>query len=618
MKKRIHNQKGDFKRLTNNQGGNTMGHPSRSYPFRAALLGSALVAPILLWAASSGEPGTDETALPSCGDLATNPRWGLAGNPRITSVTAVVVAATVSPTHAAYCKVNLTDVSLSGPKDGYLAGQTSHMGIAVGLPLSGTDGGAGGVQGSWNGKVKSLGNGGFAGRIPGVTGSTDTGYVGTGTDTGHDASITTPAPGQASAAFGLNPDGTVNYGYIFDFAWRAEHHANTWGRRIAKTYYGMGPTRNYFVGCSDGGREGHALAEHYPEEFDGIVSESPAVGWDRQQFSGGWGNYVANQELHTDGLDPVKFTAVNAMAVAACDGIDGIVDGLIQDTRQCHFDANAAVCGKAGAPAMPSCLSPAEATVVNKIWDGPRDSDGKKIWYGWERGTAGVLGITSSLFGPAFPNLFGEALNRYWVHRDPTFDWHTINETQFVTEQTNLTKGFRFFAVDNPDLSKFRDHGGKLIASFGNQDQVIPPRGLYNYVQRVFKEMGGVKETQEFYRYYVYPGYGHCGMDINQQFAVLVDWVENGVEPDYITNQYSPPLFSARTRKICMYPNTAVYNGSGSTDDAANFHCQTNEQDNPALLEADEVTGNLGNDGDNDRDDRHGIPVSIPKDHYNN
>jgi hypothetical protein len=156
-----------------------------SYALRATLLSSALLAPTLLWAAKP---------LPSCGDLATDPQWGLAGNPDITGLTAVITQATVSPAHAAYCQINLTDVSLSGPQDGYLPGQTSHMRIRVGLPLSSADGGAGGVEGAWNGKVKSLGNGGFAGSVVAVTGSTDTGYVGTGTDTGHNGSITTPLP----------------------------------------------------------------------------------------------------------------------------------------------------------------------------------------------------------------------------------------------------------------------------------------------------------------------------------------------------------------------------------------------------------------------------------------
>src|SRR4029450_4360582 len=209
--------------------------------------------------------------------------------------------------------------------------------MRVGLPLNADDGGTGGVQGAWNGKIQTLGNGGFAGTVTAVTSATNTGYVGTGTDTGHNSSITSsipnpnppPAtvqvpPSESGATFGLNPDGTVNYGRIMDYGWRGQHHANVWGKRIAKTYYGQKHTRNYYIGCSDGGREGHEMAERYGQLFDGIVALSPALPRDRGGFSGGWGNYAAHQELGQNGLDPLKFQDVNQRARDACDGLDGI------------------------------------------------------------------------------------------------------------------------------------------------------------------------------------------------------------------------------------------------------------------------------------------------------
>jgi pimeloyl-ACP methyl ester carboxylesterase len=572
---------------------------TRTSALKAVLLGSTLAMPHLVWAGSTPQP------LPNCAQLATNPAYGLAGNEAITGLTAVIVPAVTSPTpHAGYCQVNFTDVSLSGKADGYLPGQTSQMQIQVGLPLSPADGGNGGLIGAWNQRIESLGNGGFAGRVVATTTATDAGYVGTGTDTGHNASI----PSQSGALFGLNqPQDTVNYGFIFDFAWRAEHHANDWGQTIAKAYYGAKQKYNYFVGCSDGGREGHALAEHYPNQFDGIVSESPAVGWDRSQFSGGWGNYVANNELGTPGLPTAQFAAVNAMALAACDPQDGITDGLIQDTRRCDFDANAAVCGQPGAPAAGSCLTPGQATVVNKIWDGPRDKNGDKVWYGWERGVGNVLGITGAA---PFPNLFGEELNTDWVLKNPSFDpngWLTITEPDFLKLQTNLTTEFRYFSADNPDLSKFKANGGKMLVSVGNQDQVIPPRAILNYVQRLFEEMGGVKKTQDFYRFFVYPGYQHCQMNELQQFQILTSWVEDGIKPDYIVNTYAAPQFTPMTRKICMYPNVPVYEGAGSTSDEASFSCLQMSKDDPVLLQKDQVTGNLGNNGANEK-----LTVMIP------
>jgi feruloyl esterase len=492
--------------------------------------------------------------------------------------------------------VDFTDVTLVGPKFGYLPGQTSKFRIRVGLPLNANDGGKGGVQGAWNGNIQTLGNGGFAGGVSGVTSATNTGYVGTGTDTGHNSSITNPVPNpnpppltveappsENGAVFALNPDGTINYGRIMDYGWRGQHHANMWGRHLAKIYYGQRHRMNYYIGCSDGGREGHEMAQRFGRDFDGIVAVSPAIHWDRWGFSAGWGNYVARQELGQNGLDTTRFRDVNQRALAACDGIDGIVDGMIQETRRCHYDANDAVCGQPGASTDPTrCLTRAEASVVNKIWDGPRNPDGSKMWVGWERGTQGVSGITPATTGA--PTLFGEQINRYWAHKDPFFSWRSISEDQFLVEQRNLTAQFsQYVGSDSPDLHRFKGGGGKMIVSYGNLDQIIPPNGHYNYMQRLFAKVGGVSKTQDFYRYYVFPNAGHCGgagMTNKVLFDALVNWVENGVAPDYLVAQVNP----TRSRKICMYPNTPVYVGSGSTDDQANFYCRTNAQDDPALL----------------------------------
>ncbi len=568
--------------------------------FRAALLFTAMA--MALPAVARTGPAT-----PTCAELATDPAWGLAANPAVAGLTAVVVPA--SGSNLAYCKVDFTDETLVGPDFGYLPGETSKFGIRVGLPLNANDGGAGGVQGAWNGNVETLGNGGFAGSVSAVTTATNAGYVGTGTDTGHNASIrntvpnpnpppATPTtmqvpPSENGAVFALRADGrcvdpssttpcSLDYGRIMDYGWRGQHHANMWGRRIAKIYYGMKHRRNYYSGCSDGGREGHEMAQRFGQDFDGILAMSPAIHWDRWGFSAGWGNYVAHQELGQNGLDPLKLRDVNQRALAACDGLDGIVDGMIQETRRCHYDANDAVCGRPGASTDPTlCLTPGEAAVVNKIWDGPRNPDGTKMWVGWERGAQNVSGLGGVTTG--VPTQFGEQINRYWVHREPFFDWRTIGEDRFLVEQRNLTELFsQFIGSDSPDLHTFKGSGGKMIVSYGNLDQIIPPNGHYNYMQRLFAKMGGVAATQEFYRYYVFPNATHCGgagMTTQVLFDALVNWVEHGVAPDWVVAQVNP----TRTRKVCMYPNTPVY-VSGSTDDQASFSCQTNAQDDPALL----------------------------------
>src|SRR5436189_4321397 len=219
-------------------------------------------------------------ALPACADLATNPAYGLAGNPQVSGVTAVLLPAGIDPSpfpgfvpdspYSAYCKVDFTFAGESGPSAGYLPGQRQQLKIRIGLPPNSTDitgpTAAGAVP--WNGRNRDIGGGGYAGIVQPVTPSTNLGYVGTHTDTGHSAAV--------GGAFALNPDGTLNYGLIEDFAADGIHEQHVWGVQLAQTYYGTAPTRKYWMGCSTGGRQGHEQAQHFPQDFDGILAGANA------------------------------------------------------------------------------------------------------------------------------------------------------------------------------------------------------------------------------------------------------------------------------------------------------------------------------------------------------
>jgi feruloyl esterase len=191
---------------------------------------------------------------PTCAELGTNPAYDLAGNPQISNLSVQLEPAT--PVSAAYCQVNFTFSGESGPEAGYLAGQNEQIRIRVGLPLNSRDGGTGGLEGAWTGRNRDLGGGGYAGAVGGVTSSTNRGYVGTSTDTGHST------PG---GSFALNPDHTLNWGLIRDFARDGIRQQHLWGVRLAKGYYGMDPRRTYWMGCSTGGRQGHYQAQNFPD-----------------------------------------------------------------------------------------------------------------------------------------------------------------------------------------------------------------------------------------------------------------------------------------------------------------------------------------------------------------
>ena len=509
-------------------------------------------------------------ALPTCAELATNPAYGLAGNPQVIGLAAALQPASASTTP--YCRVDFIFSGESGPSAGYLVGQSQRLVIRVGLPPNSVDITASSVP--WNGKNRDLGGGGYAGAVGGVTSSTNLGYVGTSTDTGHTG---------GSGSFALNPDGTLNYGLIEDFASDGIHEQHVWGVNLAKAYYGTDPIRKYWMGCSTGGRQGHYQAQNFPQDFDGILAGANAFNWDRFITAELWPEVVMNQEVGAP-IAAAKLNAVTNAAVTACDFLDGIPDGLIQDPRACTYSATAFVCtANEGPSSDPNCLTPAEALAVNKIWDGPVDAKGNNAWYGLERG-ASLLGLAGTNPFPIATDHF-----KYWIHQNPSFDWKTVTEASFFTDMLTSIAKFNDVIGTDDNLKDFRKAGGKMITYHGLSDQLIPPRGTYHYYNSVLQ--GNYKETQKFYRFFPYPGNGHCGggaaplIDGEKLFSALVNWVEHGIEPDYVVATQTTPV--ARTRKICMYPNVPVYNHSGSTDNEASFTCE--EQKKDALIDELEI-----------------------------
>ncbi|MGA7326283.1 MAG: tannase/feruloyl esterase family alpha/beta hydrolase [Rhodomicrobium sp.] len=549
-------------------------------------------------------PLAANAATPACTALAA----ALLANSDIIAATSVITPA--AGINAAYCHVNITVSDLAGPKDGYQPGQKQMINVGIGLPLSSIDGGSGGVQGAWNGRTENLGGGGYAGSVGGTTSATNAGYVGSSTDTGH--------PASAGGTFALNPDATLNWGLIRDFAYNGIHAQAVWTKKLTQMYYGMLPKFTYWNGCSTGGRQGHQQAQKYPNDFDGILAGAPAFNWDRFIPSEQWGEIAMNQEVGAP-ISTAKLNAVRAAAAQACDAADGIADGIIQDPRACTYSATQFTCSVSSDP---NCLTDQEAQAVNKIWDGPPGKQaGQQLWFGLERGTNfGGLDGTS-------PFSISTQWFQYWVFRDPGFDWHTLTEQNFAGAFKDSELMFHdVIGTDNPDLSDFKKHGGKMIMYHGLNDFLIFPRGSYNYYNRVSQLQGGVKETQKFYRFFPFPSNTHCAADVadfpnapqingTDLFNALVNWVEHGVAPGDTSTTligYNNQNHASATvsRPICKYPDTLVFSnpgGSGGANNAANFSCQVNTSDE--LINAEKVLpdpgasagGDHGNGHDKDR-----------------
>jgi len=485
------------------------------------------------------------------------------------SATSAIVPA--SGPNAAYCQVDLL----------YGTNPNQNIKIRVGLPLNEADGGSGGVQGAWNGRTEGLGGGGCAGGLD-VRRAVNAGYTGSGTDLGHTGGDCEP---------GVNTDGAYNMQFIQDFIRTAIEQQVLWAKRMANVYYETKPLYNYWNGCSTGGRQGYLLAQELPDELDGILADAPAMYWSRFQTAQLWPQIVM-KEMTSGPIAPAKLQQARVSAIAACDAADGVTDGIIDDPRTCHFSATANICGAATAPAQ-NCLTAAEAEAIDKIWDGPRNKKGNKIWFGWDRGTD---------LGPmAGARPFPLSVTQFhWDEHSRTFDWQTVNMAGYGKVAQDGSRNIAGVTDTDGSLDEFKQHGGKLLTFVGANDQLIFPRGVINYYRQMAARYssGNVpdfKNLYSFYRLFRAPGDGHCGAGSTgpvpvDPFGALVNWVEHGVAPDVLqaSGGFAAPK-SGRTRPVCLYPQTAIYNGEGDTNDAKNFHCGGNLE-TPDVVCADVLT----------------------------
>jgi pimeloyl-ACP methyl ester carboxylesterase len=409
----------------------------------------------------------------------------------------------------------------------------------------------------YNNRFQAVGGEGYAGfinframaealRAGYATASTDTGHVGTDLD----------------GSFALTPDGALDMPIIEDFAARSLFHLTDTSRSLIDEFYGEPADYAYWNGCSTGGREGLMLAQRYPDAYDGILAGAPAINWDRFIPSLLWPQIVMDEELGGV-IDPCKLAAATSAAVEACDTVDGVSDGVLEDPRACDFDPSALVgfetpCGE---------FTETDAAVIQAIWDGPRTSNGDFMWYGIAPG-APLEEVAGSL---PFP--IGSDYIRIWVHQDPTFDWHTLGYGGFE-DAFRISQGLfhDVIGTDDPDLTSFRDAGGRLVMWHGWYDQLIPPEGSIDYYDRVLEAMGEIGDVAEFARLFMAPGVLHCGdgpgLTEFDAFGALVDWVETGRAPETITASRG-----AETRPMCPYPTVATYDGTGDPDRAASFDC---------------------------------------------
>jgi feruloyl esterase len=452
-----------------------------------------------------------------------------------------------------------------------------------------------------------MGGGGFDGTIPNVIGdipnTTPTaltplglGFAVFGSDSGHQSSADLSATG-LDASFALNQEALMNW--VGD-ALKKTHDA---ALLVVAAAYGSSPSQSYFVGASTGGREALAVASRWPADWDGVVSLYPA-----RDATTILGLINMSEAFAAPGayLDSAKRGVLYSAALAACDALDGVSDGVISNVQGCNAIFNPATATLNGIPVQcpggtdtgDTCLSAAQLsaldTVNSPISFGFSLATGETGFPGFNAyiSDAGIPSTSPyesyvSLLGfgfapPAFPVTASMALSagfsdqfvRYIVAGNAGFDYLTFNATNPGAYASRVSE----FAgwLDDTDLTAFAAKGGKLLLMHGTADMLISPRASELYYQRLQANMGA-DNVNTFLRFYEVPGFAH---ELSTTFNVawdsltaLENWVEQGIDP--ASNQVVIDTLGVpgRTRPLCIYPTWPKYSGSGDVNSAASFTC---------------------------------------------
>lgn len=416
----------------------------------------------------------------------------------------------------------------------------------------------------WNGKFYMVGCGGFCGQVADCQAFANCmsyglkrKYAVATTDSGHWGA----ASWDAIWAY-HNRQKEIDWGH------RCIHEVTRVAKVLISEYYGKPPAYSYFTGCSTGGKLALNEAQRYPEDFDGIISGAPALDYTGlAAISNAW---IAQANRDKKGnliIGPDDIGLIAETVYEKCDGQDGLVDGIISDPRIVDFD--------------PACLlgplTREQVNTLKKFYGGAKDSSGEQLY-------AGGLPIGSEPFwplwvvGPAFNLLFGENFVKYMAFEKDPGPGYDLSSFDFDKDPLKLEFMAKIYNATNPDLSAFKENGGKLIMYQGWADSCVTPFRTVKYYESVVEEMEGLVKTQEFCRLFMVPGMDHCrilqgkGPDNFDILTPLENWVEKGIAPDkiiaYEVDEKGEVILS---RPLYPYPLVAKYIGTGDPDDADNF-----------------------------------------------
>jgi len=425
----------------------------------------------------------------------------------------------------------------------------------------------------WNRRFLMGGGGGFVGAVSAPSEEVNAGYATVGTDTGHQGS-----PIQAGWALG-HLERFVNYGHL------AVHRVAEAAKAVIRAHYGADPDYSYFVGCSNGGRQALMEAQRYPNDFDGIVSGAPAFNFTEiahsfvRNIKAAFPNPASLRPI----LTPEALAVIEAKTLEACDGADGLTDGVIDDPRSCRFSLERIPTCAAGR--RRDCLTAAQKRLAATIYRPVAGRTGQVVYPGQPVGGEGqpggwadwITGRGQTTANPSVPSAqwaFGTEFFKYLVFQDPEWNYASYDLTG-AERDTRLAR--TVLNADNPDLSAFAARGGRLLLWHGWSDPALNALATIDYHGRVLAK---TPNAGDHVRLFLMPGVLHCAggpaPDRVDWAKAISTWVETKQAPERLTaTKLGAGGQPTKTRPLCAYPARAVYRGTGSGDDESHFECRS-------------------------------------------
>ena len=409
----------------------------------------------------------------------------------------------------------------------------------------------------WNGKYQAVGNGGWAGSLSyaAMARALRDGYATSSTDTGH-------AGTSASFALG-HPEKLVDYAY------RSVHEMTVKSKAIVTAFYGTDATRSYFNGCSTGGRQALVEAQRFPNDFNGIVAGAAANPKTRLDA---WRIWITQAMLKDQAsfIPQEKHPIIHRAVLDACDVLDGVKDGLIENPTRCRFDPAVLACRGADSP---NCLTTAQLEAAKVVMSPVKNRHTGELIFPASSRAPSSGGRACSAVRTRTSNALEQF--KYIVFKDPKWNWRTFDLERDLAA-AEKTGQDTLSAVD-PNLTAFTQQGGKLIMYHGWSDPSIAPQASVNFYTSALGATKTPARESTWLRLYMVPGMGHCsggeGPDTFDMMSALDSWVEKGQLPQRIEASKITAGKLTRTRPLCPYPQVARYKGTGSIDEAANFTC---------------------------------------------